>query len=86
MLADTLGSVGVIISSILIEQYQWYIADPICSLFIAVMIMLSVIPLLRQSSLVLLQRTPKELEQRLRDAMNRVCQFFWVTHKIQFYC
>ena len=75
MLADTLGSVGVIISSILIEQYQWYIADPICSLFIAVMIMLSVIPLLRQSSLVLLQRTPKELEQRLRDAMNRVCKF-----------
>ena len=86
MLADTLGSVGVIISSILIEQYQWYIADPICSLFIAVMIMLSVIPLLRQSSLVLLQRTPKEMEQRLRDAMNRVCQFFRVTHKIQFYC
>ena len=39
ILADTLGSVGVIISSALIHQYGWMLADPICSMFIAVLIM-----------------------------------------------
>lgn len=38
VIADTLGSVGVIISSLLIHQYGWMIADPVCSLFISVMI------------------------------------------------
>jgi Co/Zn/Cd efflux system component len=38
ILADTLGSVGVIISSGLIHQFGWMAADPICSLFIAVLI------------------------------------------------
>jgi len=38
VMADTLGSVGVIISSILIHWYQWYISDPICSIFIALLI------------------------------------------------
>ena len=38
ILADTLGSVGVIISSGLIHMYGWMIADPLCSMFIAVLI------------------------------------------------
>lgn len=56
ILADTLGSVGVIISSALIHQfgmiYQschnyyiitylgWMLADPICSMFIAILILI----------------------------------------------
>ncbi|KAG8992540.1 putative zinc transporter msc2 [Tulasnella sp. 427] len=44
-MADTLGSVGVIISTILIELYGWTGFDPIASLFIAVLIAASVIPL-----------------------------------------
>ncbi len=38
VIADTLGSVGVIVSSILIHLYGWMIADPVCSLFISIMI------------------------------------------------
>lgn len=38
ILADTLGSVGVIISSLLIYYFGWMIADPVCSMFIAVLI------------------------------------------------
>ncbi|TRY91874.1 hypothetical protein DNTS_017673 [Danionella cerebrum] len=49
VLADTLGSVGVIISTVLIKQFGWLIADPICSLFIATLIFLSVIPLLKDA-------------------------------------
>ena len=47
IVADALGSLGVIISSILVKYFEFYIADPICSLIISVLIILSVIPLLR---------------------------------------
>jgi len=62
ILADTLGSVGVIVSAVLMSQFGWYIADPICSLFIGTLVALSVLPLLRDSTVVLMQRTPKELD------------------------
>ena len=81
VLADTLGSVGVIVSSLLIEQFGLFIADPVCSLFIAVLIFLSVIPLLKDSSLVLLQRTPVEIEKSLSYILSKVrfIQLFWCT-------
>lgn len=72
VLADTLGSVGVIISTILIRQFGWLIADPICSLFIATLIFLSVIPLLKDACEVLLLRTPPENEKDLNGALEKV--------------
>lgn len=72
VLADTLGSVGVIISTILIRQFGWLIADPICSLFIATLIFLSVIPLLKDACEVLLLRTPPEHEKDLNSALEKV--------------
>lgn len=72
VLADTLGSVGVIISTILIRQFGWLIADPICSLFIAVLIFFSVIPLLKDACEVLLLRTPPENEKDLIGALEKV--------------
>lgn len=44
VLADTLGSVGVIFSSVLVKYYDMYIADPICSFIISLMILASGIP------------------------------------------
>jgi len=35
ILADTLGSIGVIVSSLLIRYFGWMVADPICSMLIA---------------------------------------------------
>jgi len=46
ILADALGSIGVIFSSILIKYYNLIIADPICSAIISVLIVLSVVPLI----------------------------------------
>ena len=34
ILADVLGSVGVIISSLMIEHWNWYRSDPVCTLLI----------------------------------------------------
>ncbi|KDR14532.1 Zinc transporter 5 [Zootermopsis nevadensis] len=72
IMADTLGSVGVIISSILIEHFGWYIADPICSIFIAVLIFVSVLPLLKNAALVLLLRTPVRVQNQLPTALSKV--------------
>lgn len=72
VLADTLGSVGVIISTILIRQFGWLIADPICSLFIASLIFLSVLPLLKDACEVLLLRTPHEHEKDLNAALEKI--------------
>lgn len=38
IVADTLGSVGVIISAILMQKYDLMIADPVCSMLIALLI------------------------------------------------
>jgi zinc transporter 5/7 len=72
ILADTLGSVGVIISAILMNQFGWMIADPICSMFIALLVAMSVYPLLRDSIGVIMQRTPRELEGQLQSCYHRI--------------
>ena len=75
VLADTLGSVGVIISSILVEQLGWLAADAACSVFIAAMIIISVIPLLKESAHILLLATPnpEELNMSLEKVPSHSC-------------
>ncbi|CAK8532425.1 unnamed protein product [Lathyrus sativus] len=72
VLADTLGSVGVVISTLLIKYKGWLAADPVCSIFISVLIVSSVIPLLRNSAEVLLQRVPRAHEHDLKDSLASV--------------
>ena len=57
VLADTLGSVSVIVSAIFIQYFGFYIADPICSFVIAVLILASVVPLLKATATTLLLGT-----------------------------
>ncbi|KAL3526462.1 hypothetical protein ACH5RR_011118 [Cinchona calisaya] len=72
VLADTMGSVGVVVATLLIKYKGWLVADPACSIFISVLIIFSVIPLLRNSGEILLQRVPRALEQDLKIAVNDV--------------
>ena len=74
ILADTLGSAGVIVSAILMWAFGWMIADPICSIFIAILIAMSVWALLADSVAILMQRTPKQLDHQLADCYQRVMQ------------
>merc|ERR1712098_863237 len=74
ILADTLGSVGVIISAILMQLFGWMIADPVCSIFIAVLIALSVGSLVADSVSILMQRSPKALDYQLPEAYQKVMQ------------
>ncbi|CAF4161617.1 unnamed protein product [Adineta steineri] len=84
VLADTLGSVGVIISSLLIQYFGWYISDPICSLFISIMIFLSVLPLLKDSAMTLLLQTPSNIQYeilerilKLENVLSYSDEHFW---------
>jgi len=74
ILADALGSVGVIISALLMHAFGWMIADPICSMFIAVMIALSVLGLIKDSMAILMQRQPKELDRKLPQCYQQVAR------------
>ncbi|XP_028443038.1 zinc transporter 7 [Perca flavescens] len=74
IIADTLGSVGVIISALLMQKYDLMIADPICSMLISLLIGVSVVPLLRESIGILMQRTPPSLDHALPECYQRVQQ------------
>ena len=74
ILADTLGSVAVLISAFLIKYYHLNISDPICSLFISAMIIVSTIPVLKNVSMTLLHipnekilKKKKKIEQSIRS-------------------
>ncbi|KAK8805498.1 hypothetical protein WA158_002154 [Blastocystis sp. Blastoise] len=73
VLADTLGSVGVILSSYLVQYFNYTLADPIVAFIISVLILMSVIPLVKNSSLLLLQRTPEDLEVQIKYILGEIC-------------
>ena len=64
VLADALGSVGVIISTLLIQWYGWYLADPVASIIISGLILASVFPLIAVTAGPLLSRAPHTLPPR----------------------
>jgi len=72
VVADTLGSLGVIISTLLLDNFGYIRADPLCSLFIAVMILISTAPLLKSSAFILMQRIPLGLESRIATLRQKV--------------
>jgi len=61
ILADTLGSVSVMVSSVAMRYDGMYLADPVCSIMIGILIFVSVLPLVKETSSILLQQTPADL-------------------------
>jgi zinc transporter 5/7 len=72
IMADTLGSVGVIISTIIIKITGWNFVDPLASILIATLILLSSIPLLKSSSSNLLLSLNDDTEEELKYLLNEV--------------
>lgn len=62
MVADTLVSVGVVISGIIITWTGWNVVDPIVSLIIAFIILLSTWSLLSSSLRLIVDGTPEGIE------------------------
>ena len=62
MLADTLVSLGVVVSGIIISYTQWYTLDAYMSLLIAVFIIITAIRLLQQSVYLMLDAVPHSMD------------------------
>ena len=62
VIADLLGSIGVILSAILVIEFDLTIADPIVSMGIAVLILIGSWRLLSQVFHVLMEGTPKHID------------------------
>ena len=68
LLADALGSVGAIVAAIVVMTVQWQAIDALVSALIGALILLSTLPLLRDSIKVLLQAAPAHIDiHQLRE-------------------
>ncbi|KAF2878132.1 cation efflux family-domain-containing protein [Massariosphaeria phaeospora] len=72
ILADALGSVAVIISTLLTKYYGWSGWDPIASCAIAILIFASAIPLVKSSGMRLLLSLPADVEYGLRNTLQEL--------------
>ena len=72
ILADTLGSVAVVISTVLVHFSGWAGYDPIASCLIAILIFASAIPLVTSTAKTLLLTIPADVEYNLRDTLSGV--------------
>ena len=72
VLADTLGSAAVIVSTILTHFVPWSGWDPLASFLIAVLILLSSLPLVMSSARRLLLTIPPETEYNLRETLSGI--------------
>ena len=71
VLADTLGSVAVIISAIFIEWFGFYAADPICCFVISFLILISVLPLLKQTMNFLVLGQDGNVSRKVQDLLTK---------------
>ncbi len=64
VVADLLGSVGVVVAAVVILATGWNLADPLVSLAVAVLILLSARDVLRESTGILMEATPGGIDAR----------------------
>lgn len=72
VLADTLGSGAVIVSTAMTHFIPWSGWDPLASFLIAALIMGSAVPLISSSAQRLLLTVPDEVEYSLRDTLSGI--------------
>ncbi|ODQ64891.1 cation efflux protein [Nadsonia fulvescens var. elongata DSM 6958] len=72
IIADTLGSAGVIFSTLMIRYFGWHGFDPLASIFIAVLIFGSTVPLISSAASTLLLSLSGNQEYLLRDVLNDI--------------
>ena len=81
MAADTLVSVGVVISGIVIMHTGWFVIDPIISIVIAIVILVSTWELLRDSMRLALDGVPEGIEvEEVAEAMRHADHVAGVHH------
>lgn len=70
IIADTLGSVALIISSLCVEHLGWLFTDALCSVMISLGLLATVFPLIRETASVLLQREPVDMKESITAVLD----------------
>ena len=73
VVSDAIGSVGAIVAGLVMWRTGWYLADPLISVFIGVLILFSSWSLVRDSLSVLMQAVPKGIRlEEVRQTIEAV--------------
>lgn len=64
IIGDALGSVGAIVAGLLMWLFGWYIADPIVSVFVALLILKGAWQVIKTTIHVLMEGTPATINQQ----------------------
>jgi cobalt-zinc-cadmium efflux system protein len=64
VLGDLLGSVGAIVAALLILFFGWAIADPIASVIVAVLILISGSRVMKESYQILMEGAPSQIDMK----------------------
>lgn len=69
-ISDALGSIGALVAGLLMLRFGWWLADPLASVLIALLIFIAGIRHLRDTLHVLMEGAPASIQvERLRSAM-----------------
>ncbi len=90
IMADALGSLVVILSAIIVKyidpdtnaQWKFYV-DPTLSIFLSVFIIVSTIPLLKESIYILMQNIPRDVD--INNLRNKIIQIDHVSNLKNFH-
>lgn len=73
VIGDLLGSVGAIAAALLIMFFGWGIADPIASLIVAVLILISGFRVTKDSFHILMEGAPSQIDMKqVKEALGRI--------------
>lgn len=73
VMGDMLGSVGAIVAALLMMFFGWGIADPIASIIVSVLIIISGWRVTKESFNVLMEGTPSKIDiQKVKESLQRI--------------
>lgn len=72
VISDLLGSIAALITGVVIYYTDWWLIDPILSIFITILILISSMALIRESLIVLMEGVPLHIE--IADVGKRLTQ------------
>ena len=73
IIGDALGSLGAIVAGLLMYFYHWYIADPIISVVVALIILRGGWRVIKQSVHILMEGTPSNVDpEKIEESLERI--------------
>ena len=86
VLGDLLGSVGAIVAALLILFFNWGWADPLASVIVAVLVLISGWRVTRDAVHVLMEGTPSDVDIDVVERRLREVQDVENVHDLHFWC